>query len=83
MEDVLERAGWSPAERAARGAPRQAGVRLVQSGYHCRSLSLYAKLGFQAREQLACVQGVRERVSVPGRAVRACAAGDVDSCCAL
>lgn len=34
-----------------------AGIRLVQAGYHSRSLSLYAKLGFVVREPLACMQG--------------------------
>ncbi len=34
-----------------------AGLRLVQAGYHNRSLALYLKLGFNAREQLACVKG--------------------------
>jgi GNAT superfamily N-acetyltransferase len=28
-----------------------AGIRLVQAGYHYRSLALYIKLGFEAREQ--------------------------------
>ena len=31
-----------------------AGVRLVQAGYHTRSLSLYSKLGFDVREHLSC-----------------------------
>lgn len=34
-----------------------AGIRLVQAGYHNRTLALYLKLGFEAREQLACIQG--------------------------
>ena len=29
----------------------------MQAGYHSRSLALYLKLGFEAREQLACLQG--------------------------
>ena len=33
------------------------GTRLLQSGYHNRSLSLYAKLGFDARDTLAAMQG--------------------------
>src|ERR1700758_5030174 len=34
-----------------------AGVRLIQAGFHTRSLSLYAKLGYDVREHLACMQG--------------------------
>src|SRR5690242_32747 len=34
------------------------GVRLVQDAYHCRSLSLYAKLDFACREQLVVMNGV-------------------------
>src|SRR3954469_16806675 len=34
-----------------------AGTRLVQSAYHNRSLSLYTKLGFDAREPLSMFQG--------------------------
>ena len=47
MEGVLERARTK----------RFAGVRLVQSAYHNRSLSLYTKLGFDAREPLSVMQG--------------------------
>ena len=42
-------------ERAERRGFRA--VRLVQAAYHSRSLSLYAKLGFVAREPLAVLQG--------------------------
>ena len=34
-----------------------AGVRLVQAAYHNRSLSLYAKLGFEVKEPLSVLQG--------------------------
>jgi predicted N-acetyltransferase YhbS len=47
MRAVLERA-------QARGFRA---VRLVQAAYHSRSLSLYTKLGFVAREPLAVLQG--------------------------
>jgi GNAT superfamily N-acetyltransferase len=57
-----------------------AGVRLVQSGYHNRSLALYLKLGFDAREQLACLQGSALATSVPGCAVRAATADDLPAC---
>ena len=39
MEDVHHRAAQK----------NFAGVRLVQAGYHMRSLSLYAKLGYDVR----------------------------------
>ena len=38
-----------------------AGIRLVQAGYHSRSLSLYSKLGFDVREHLSCMQGPGDR----------------------
>jgi predicted N-acetyltransferase YhbS len=73
MEDVMRRA-------AERGFP---GVRLVQSGYHNRSFALYAKLGFEVREQLACLQGAPVRSTVPGHAVRQATTGDLEACNAL
>ncbi len=60
-----------------------ASVRLVQAAYHCRSMSLYAKLGFAVREPLACMQGSALGLAVPGFSVRAAAAPDLDACCAL
>jgi GNAT superfamily N-acetyltransferase len=47
-----------------------AGVRLVQAGYHCRSLSLYSKLGFEVREHLCCLQGPALIRETPGYRVR-------------
>jgi predicted N-acetyltransferase YhbS len=70
MDAVLRRSG----ERGF------AGVRLVQAGYHNRSLALYLKLGFDAREQLACLQGPAIAASVPGCAVRAATADDLPQC---
>jgi hypothetical protein len=58
-------------------------VRLVQAAYHARSLSLYAKLGFDAREPLSAMQGPPVRVAVPGHAVRAARASDADACNAV
>lgn len=46
------------------------GVRLVQAGYHTRSLSLYAKLGFVVREPLACMLGPAIRQELPAFNVR-------------
>src|SRR5215472_12907163 len=51
-------------ERATAG--NFAGVRLIQAGFHTRSLSLYAKLGYDVREHLACMQGKPLGISVAG-----------------
>lgn len=60
-----------------------AGVRLIQSGYHNRSLSLYTKLGFTVQEPLACLHGVAMKKSLPGYRVRMAQAEDFDACNAL
>jgi len=60
MEAVLERAGRR----------NIASVRLVQAGYHLRSLSLYARLGFEVREPLAVMQGSPLGLSIDGHQVR-------------
>ena len=65
-------------ERAA--AKNCAGVRLIQAGFHTRSLSLYAKLGYDVREHLACMQGKPLNLSVEGHAVRPATTSDVESC---
>lgn len=70
MEDVLERA-------RARGF---AGVRLVQAGYHGRSLALYTALGFDAREPLSTLQGPPVRARIEGYAVRPATRENVDAC---
>jgi hypothetical protein len=70
MEDVLRRA-------RERGV---AGVRLVQAAYHNRSLSLYAKLGFDAREPLSNLQGPAIGQEIPGHDVRPATEGDLDAC---
>lgn len=57
-----------------------AGIRLVQAGYHSRSLALYLKLGFTVREHLACVQGPAVGKVVSGRAVRPATASDIPVC---
>jgi predicted N-acetyltransferase YhbS len=57
-----------------------AGVRLIQSGFHMGSLSLYAKLGYDVREHLACIQGKPLRISVAGHVVRPAAEADLESC---
>ena len=57
-----------------------AGVRLVQAAYHGRSLSLYTKLGFSAREPLSTLQGPPIGREMPGRVVRAAKEGDIEAC---
>lgn len=65
----------------ARSAERRFhGVRLVQGAYHGRSLSLYTKLGFVAREPLTILQGKPPSVRIPGYTVRPATVGDLDAC---
>ncbi len=73
MQDVIQRA-------SDRGAP---GIRLLQAAYHGRSLSLYAKLGFQVRDLLACMQGTPPKGEIPGYRVRAATTTDVEACTAV
>ncbi|MET9800360.1 GNAT family N-acetyltransferase [Streptomyces sp. NPDC006368] len=70
MRDVMDRA----AER------RVPGIRLLQSGYHNRSFSLYASLGFVFRETVACMQGPAMMRVVPGHTVREATDADLDTC---
>ncbi len=62
---------------AKRGLP---GVRLVQSAYHMRSLSLYTKIGFDPRETLSVFYGPALNVAIDGFKVRDAAKKDVDAC---
>jgi predicted N-acetyltransferase YhbS len=57
-----------------------AGVRLIQAGFHTRSLSLYAKLGYDVREPLACMQGDARGISIDDPVVRPATEEDVDAC---
>jgi GNAT superfamily N-acetyltransferase len=70
MEDVLRRG-------RERGI---AGVRLVQAAYHNRSLSLYAKLGFEPREPLSNIQGPAVEQQIPGYGVRPATEEDLGAC---
>jgi predicted N-acetyltransferase YhbS len=70
MERVLDRAH----------AQRFVGVRLVQAAYHNRSLSMYTKLGFDAREPLSALQGPTLELELPGYRVRPATVGDFDTC---
>ncbi|HEY1877529.1 MAG TPA: GNAT family N-acetyltransferase [Rhizomicrobium sp.] len=57
-----------------------AGIRLVQAGYHNRSLALYLKLGFEAREHLSCLQGPAIGKAIPGCSVRPATTADLAAC---
>jgi GNAT superfamily N-acetyltransferase len=70
MEAVLEHAR----ER------KHVSTRLVQAAYHSRSLSLYAKLGFVAREPLSNIQGPPLNLEIPGYAVRKATQLDIEAC---
>lgn len=70
MERILERAH----------AQRFVGVRLVQAAYHNRSLSMYTKLGFDAREPLSVLQGRALELELPGYVVRPATAEQLDAC---
>jgi predicted N-acetyltransferase YhbS len=61
----------------------RAGVRLLQSAFHNRSLSLYAKLGFDAREPMSLMQGPPIKRAVEGFAVRSAHQSDLDACSIL
>jgi len=56
-----------------------AGVRLVQAAFHCRSLSLYAKLGFEVREPLAVMRGPAIARPLIGFEVRPATTADLDA----
>jgi GNAT superfamily N-acetyltransferase len=53
------------------------GVRLLQAAYHNRSLSLYAKLGFKAREPMSVMQGPALKRKIEGCAVRIATENDL------
>jgi len=67
-----------------RAAERRApGVRLVQISYHNRSLSLYAKLGFDVREAFGAMHGPPLGLTMPGYDVRPATPADAAACNAL
>jgi predicted N-acetyltransferase YhbS len=70
MECLLQRC-------AQRAAP---GVRLVQTAYNYRSLSLYAKLGFAVREPLSVFQGAVKNVGATSGDVRTATSDDLEIC---
>jgi predicted N-acetyltransferase YhbS len=62
---------------------RAPGVRLLQVAYHNRSLSLYAKLGFDIREAFAAIHGDPLHLEIPGLIVRAATLADLGACNAI
>jgi len=59
------------------------GIRLVQAAFPNRSLSLYTKLGFDAREPLSVVQGAPIRRVPEGYRVRTAREGDLGAAAQL
>jgi predicted N-acetyltransferase YhbS len=70
MRAVLERAE----------ALGMAGVRLLQAGYHMRSLTLYASLGFAVREPILTMNGPALGLRTAGRSVRPASDSDLQAC---
>lgn len=56
------------------------GVRLLQAAFHNRSLSLYTKLGFDAREPASAMQGKPLGKQMEGYSVRPATAADLPNC---
>lgn len=73
MEAVIDRSN-------EQGLP---GCRLLQAGYHMRSLSLYTKLGFVERETVVRMQGPAIQKTLPGYTFRQATAADAPACNAL
>jgi GNAT superfamily N-acetyltransferase len=65
---------------AHRGVP---GIRLQQASYHHRSMSLYAKLGFDLREPFAVMQGAPLAPAPSAYCVRTATIADLSACDAL
>jgi len=77
MEAVIDRGRG----RAAAGAA--AGVRLVQDAFNTTSMSLYASLGFDAKEPLALMSGTPRGGAPDGAQTRAMTEADLPACAAL
>lgn len=56
-----------------------AGIRLLQAAFHNRSLSLYAKLGFDAREPISAMQGPAIKRIPEGWTVRPAGERDLEA----
>ena len=59
------------------------GCRLLQAGYHMRSLSLYTKLGFIERETVVRIHGAPIQSIAPGYSFRKATPADAAACNAL
>ncbi len=59
------------------------GTRLLQAAFHNRSLSLYTKLGFDAREPISAMQGPAMKLATPGYSVRPARVPDLEECTRL
>jgi predicted N-acetyltransferase YhbS len=57
-----------------------AGVRLVQTAYHNRSLVLYTRLGFVTREPLSVMRGSPLGINFAGHEVRPATTDDIGAC---
>jgi len=71
MEAVIERGSGAP------------GIRLVQDGFHMRSLSLYTSLGFEVTAPCIVMAGKPRSGPVAGIRVRPLEEADFDECAAL
>ena len=60
-----------------------AGVRLLQSAFHNRSLCLYTKLGFETREMISKISGAPLGLEFPGYLMRPARSCDLAACNAL
>jgi predicted N-acetyltransferase YhbS len=71
MEAAIERGSGAP------------GIRLVQDGFHMRSLSLYTSLGFEVTAPCIVMAGRPRSSPVAGVRVRPLEQSDLDECAAL
>ncbi len=71
MEAVIERGQDAP------------GIRLLQDGFHMRSLSLYTRLGFDVKASCVVMQGNPRDAAADGVEVRPVTEDDLDECEAL
>src|SRR5258708_34383584 len=56
------------------------GVQLLQEAFHNRSLALYSRLGFDAREPVSVMQGPPLRKQIEGCSVRPARVSDDEDC---
>jgi predicted GNAT family N-acyltransferase len=64
-------------------ARKAVGVRLCQASYSSRSMALYTRLGFQAREMLSVLNGIPLARRIVGRDVRQADLSDLQACNAI